>query len=48
MFHPDKSSVGHQPMYFDQLQAIYDHFTVINSRIKVTPFYSEDTQPIGQ
>jgi len=36
MFDPDASAGGHQPMYFDQLTAIYDHFTVIKSKIKLT------------
>lgn len=35
MFDPDYTSTGHQPMYFDQMSAIYDHFTVIGSKIKI-------------
>lgn len=35
MYDPDYTGVGHQPMYFDQLSAIYNHYTVIGSKIKV-------------
>ena len=30
-------------MYFDQLVAIYDHYTVLKSRIKITIFNNTDT-----
>lgn len=36
MYDPNASSTGHQPMYFDQLSALYDHYTVIGSKITVT------------
>jgi len=36
MFKPDFTGTGHQPMYFDQYMAIYNHFTVIGCKIKVT------------
>lgn len=37
MFDPDITAVlGHQPLYFDQYMANYDHYTVIGSRIRVT------------
>jgi hypothetical protein len=35
MFDPDITSTGHQPMYFDQLMAIYDHYTVFRSDIEL-------------
>jgi len=35
MFDPDATSTGHQPLYFDQLAAIYNHFVVTNSKIDV-------------
>lgn len=44
MFDPDQSGVGHQPMYFDQMMAIYDHYTVIGAKIRVT-FAQADTTP---
>ena len=36
LFDPNVTGAGHQPLYFDQLAAIYDHYTVLRSRIKVT------------
>lgn len=36
MFDPDLTGVGHQPYYFDQLGALYNHYHVIGSKIKVT------------
>lgn len=35
MFDPDITGSGHQPLYFDQMTAIYDHYTVIASKIYV-------------
>lgn len=37
LYDPNASGVGHQPLYFDQLIAIYDHYTVLRSRVKLTP-----------
>lgn len=36
MFDPNKSGVGHQPRYFDQLMELYNHYTVLESTIIVT------------
>lgn len=36
LFDPDISGIGTQPLYFDQLSAIYDHYSVCNSRIRVS------------
>jgi len=36
IFDPDITGTGHQPMYFDQYCAMYDHYTVLKSMIKVT------------
>lgn len=35
MFDPDITGTGHQPMYFDQLCALYDHYCVIGSKIQI-------------
>lgn len=35
MFDPEVALGGHQPMGFDQWMALYDHFTVIGSKISV-------------
>lgn len=34
MYDPNITGTGHQPMYFDQLAAIYDHYTVFSSHMK--------------
>lgn len=34
MTDPNISGAGHQPMYYDQFTALYDHYTVIGSKIK--------------
>lgn len=35
MFDPDTTGGGHQPSYFDNCAAIYDHYTVFRSRITI-------------
>nr|WAE42276.1 MAG: capsid protein [Cressdnaviricota sp.] len=35
MYDPDVTSTGHQPMWFDQMSALYNHFTVIASKITI-------------
>lgn len=35
LFDPNVTGTGHQPMYFDQLCGIYDHYTVIGSKMVV-------------
>lgn len=34
-YDPNITGTGHQPMYFDQYAALYNHYTVIGSRITV-------------
>lgn len=36
MYDPNYTSTGHQPMYYDQMTALYDHYVVIGAKIKVT------------
>ena len=35
-FWPMADLWGHQPLYFDQVAAIYQHYTVMKARMKVT------------
>lgn len=35
LYDPNITGTGHQPLYFDQLTPIYDHYCVIGSRIKI-------------
>jgi len=39
MWDPDITGAGHQPLFFDQMAAIYDQYTVIGSRliVDITP-----------
>jgi len=45
MFDPYATGVGHQPLYFDQLSAVYNHFTVIRS--KITAKFIQQTDAAG-
>lgn len=36
MYDPNVQVGGHQPYYFDQMMALYNHYTVIGSKIKIT------------
>jgi len=33
MYDPNITGTGHQPLYFDQMTVLYDHYTVIGSKI---------------
>jgi len=35
MYDPDYSNTGHQPMFFDQMTPLYEHYTVIASKITI-------------
>lgn len=39
LYDPNYSGVGHQPYYFDQMSAIYDHYCVLSSTftVRITP-----------
>lgn len=36
LFDPNRTGTGHQPMYYDNCAAIWDHFTVLKSYAKIT------------
>ncbi len=36
MFDPDRTGAGHQPLYYDQLITMYDHYTVHGGFLKMT------------
>lgn len=36
MYDPNITGTGHQPLYFDQMTAIYDHYCVIGSKFKIS------------
>lgn len=40
LYDPDRTNAGHQPYYFDQIAALYDHYTVIGSRARFC-FYQQ-------
>lgn len=42
LYDPNFTGVGHQPLGFDQIMIMYDHYTVIASKITVT-FINEDS-----
>jgi len=48
LYDPDVTSTGHQPLLFDQFSALYDHYTVLGSRItlKCMPASSASTVPM--
>lgn len=35
LYDPNNTGTGHQPLYFDQLMLIYNHYTVISSSIEI-------------
>lgn len=42
LYDPDITGTGHQPIGFDQLMALYDHYTVIGAKIRCY-FNNKDT-----
>lgn len=44
MYDPNITGTGHQPYYFDQMTALYDHYCVIGSQIEVTYVLADDNQ----
>lgn len=43
MYDPNITGTGHQPYYFDQLTALYDHYCVIGSKLKLRVAKSDVT-----
>lgn len=35
LYDPDQTGFGHQPMYFDQIMALYNHYICIGSKITI-------------
>lgn len=48
MFDPDTTGLGHQPLYYDQFSALYDHWTVIGSKITYKISGAAVSQPLMQ
>lgn len=45
LFDPNNTGTGHQPLYFDQLMSIYDHYTVLSSTITIQPQFINIANP---
>lgn len=43
LFDPDTTGVGHQPVGYDQLMVMYDHYTVIGARARVSATNQDTT-----
>lgn len=43
LYDPNITGTGHQPMYFDQVSALYNHYTVTSSRIRATLTFGSTT-----
>lgn len=41
-FDPDQTGGGHQPLFFDEWAAVYNYYTVLGSKIKVTLHNASD------
>lgn len=46
MYDPNITGTGHQPFYYDQLSALYNHYCVIGSKIKLT-FVPQDSVQVA-
>lgn len=43
LYDPDVTGIGHQPLGFDQLMPLYDHYTVIASKITIEAVNTDAT-----
>lgn len=46
MYDPNITGTGHQPYYFDQMAALYDHYVVIGTKITVKIIPTTASQPL--
>lgn len=46
MYDPNATGAGHQPYYFDQLSALYDHYHVIGAKVELQ-FIPQNNQTPG-
>ena len=45
MYDPDITGVGQQPLGFDQMSVLFDHYTVTKANISVTAWNNDSTYP---
>jgi len=45
LYDPDITGAGHQPIGFDQLMALYDHYTVHGAKITIDSTNDDNTNP---
>lgn len=45
LYDPDISGIGHQPVGFDQLMGMYDHYTVLGAKIVIDVRNDDSTNP---
>lgn len=48
LYDPNRSSAGHQPLGFDQLMTMYDHFVVVGAEITATFLSPSETTSLAQ
>lgn len=47
MYDPNTTGVGHQPYYFDQMSAVYNHYTVIGAKITIMVTTTAENAPLN-